>query len=109
MQQRKHESLDSRLNGLAKFFCLKQSSKDQVITHRGAFKNYAETYSKSFILAPRSTIFITSKINYCQLFVHVTIDFTATISKLWLLKQRQGKKTGSSLRGKFVLFFVNGT
>ena len=31
------------------------------------------------------------KMNYSQLFMHVTIDFYAAMSKLWLLRQPLGR------------------
>ena len=53
---------------------------------RGAFKNYAGKHSTSFILATRFIVYTTRKIDYCQLFMHATIDFYASIAKLRLLR-----------------------
>ena len=38
----------------------------------------------------------TRTIDYCQFFMHVSNDFNAAISKLWLLRQRYGRRCGAS-------------
>ena len=55
---------------------------------QGPFKNYAENTAKVLSLPQGLQAYITRKIDYCQLFMHVIIDFNAAIAKLRLLRQR---------------------
>ena len=64
---------------------------------RGAFKEYAEKFSKSFILASMSSNLYHQKDWLLSIFVHAITDLNAAISNLPLLRQRQRRQCGANL------------